>query len=123
MPPGLSSSGASMSVPTSEASSSLANTSFGPIHPHRMALLPSPPIAAAVAASASAGRDYYSRGRGRGYWRGRGGWGHGGGRYGRISWCRSSRTWHWKRWTQCMGTACSISHVSGMVHCMFTDTV
>ena len=78
MPPGLSSSAA----PPSQAhpGPSLANTSFGPIHPRRVALLPSPPVAAAVAASASA--DYHSRGRGRGYWRGRGGRGRGRGGYG-----------------------------------------
>ena len=51
-----------------------------------MALLPSPPTAAAVAASASTAGpgmlDWsinYSRGRGKGYWRGRGGQGRGGG--------------------------------------------
>ena len=65
MPPGVSLSGASMSVPTSEASPSVANSSFGPIRPRHVALLPSPPTAAPVAASASAGPgmlDYYSRG-------------------------------------------------------------
>ena len=69
----------------------------------------------AVAASASAGPgmlDYYSRGGGRGFWRGRGG--HGGGGYGGHHGAGRRG-----RGVQCVGTACSIFHISGM----FIDTV
>ena len=80
VPPGLSSSGAPMTI---EAPAAIAiASSSGPMRP-RLALLPVPPTVA-VAASAGTGKlgwsTSYSRGRrrGRAYWRCRGGWSRGG---------------------------------------------